>query len=101
MFIFSLNQGISKYYTTQVAPTRVETLREIAKSAKYEIGPQIPGDAKSPKSRSERVLTGGAESEMNEWIHGERITCCGPISYLTDFAISRRVSTQVGATCIV
>ena len=35
-----LNQGISKYYTTQVAPSRVETLREIAKSAKYEIGPQ-------------------------------------------------------------
>ena len=33
------------------APSRVESLREIAKSAKYEIGPQIPGDAKSPKSR--------------------------------------------------
>ena len=29
------------------APSRVETLREIAKSVKYEIGPQIPGDAKS------------------------------------------------------
>ena len=38
-------QGISKYYTTQVAPSRVETLREIAKSVKYEIGPQIPGNA--------------------------------------------------------
>ena len=40
-----LSQGISKYYTTQVAPTRVETLREIAKSVKYEIGSKIPGVA--------------------------------------------------------
>ena len=32
-----LGQGISKYYTTQVAPTRVETLREIAKSAKSKL----------------------------------------------------------------
>ena len=30
-------QGISKYYTTQVAPTRVETLREIAKTAKSKL----------------------------------------------------------------
>ena len=41
--LFRTAQGILIYYTTQVAPSRVETLREIAKSVKYEIGPQIPG----------------------------------------------------------
>ena len=54
-----LDQGISKYYTTQVAPSRVETLREIAKSVKYEIGSKIPGDAKTPKSRDRGSLQAG------------------------------------------
>ena len=55
------DQGISKYYTTQVVPTRVETLREIAKLAKTELGANFRESAqitKYAKSRA-RVLTGG------------------------------------------
>ena len=45
-------QGISKYYTTQVAPTRVENGREIVKSAKTELVPNFRESeiAKVPES---------------------------------------------------
>ena len=60
--IFGKNQGISKYYTTQVAPSRVETLRKIG-GISDEI--KFLGNAPSTESRNtpspaaERVLTGG------------------------------------------
>ena len=44
------------------APSRVETLREIAKSVKYEIGSKIPGDAKTPKSWDEGPYRRGISS---------------------------------------
>ena len=55
------DQGISKYYTTKVAPSRVKTLRKIAKLVKTELGANFRESAqitKYAKSRA-RVLTGG------------------------------------------
>ena len=56
-------QDISIYYTTQVAPSGVETLRENAKSPKSELGAFL---TKSPKSRKtqvpESILTGGPKN---------------------------------------
>ena len=86
------------------APSRVETLREIAKSAKTELG---AGEEERKRKRKDfdrsdcdpsldlgrKRRVGRARKEQNRNLP--------PNSDLAVFAISRRVSTRLGATCVV